>query len=58
MSPGKTVEGLRRAAWWAASLGALAVRAGGLPELPLGHAVALGLVVAALGTAGDLSRAC
>ena len=53
LSPGKTVEGAL------AGLGggvgaALAVRALGLPGLPLFHAIGLGLLVSAAGTAGDL----
>jgi phosphatidate cytidylyltransferase len=53
VSPGKTWEGFA-GGLGGGILGALAVRAALLPELPLGHAAALGLVVAALGTAGDL----
>jgi phosphatidate cytidylyltransferase len=53
VSPGKTWEGFA-GGLVGGTLGALAVRAALLPELPLGHAAALGLVVAALGTAGDL----
>jgi phosphatidate cytidylyltransferase len=55
ISPGKTVEGAV-AALFGGILGALAVRALGLPELPLAHAVGLGLLVAAVGTAGDLAE--
>jgi phosphatidate cytidylyltransferase len=37
-------------------LGALAVRALGLPHLPAPHAAVLGLLVATVGTAGDLAE--
>ncbi len=53
VSPGKTVEG----AWGGLAggvAGALLARALGLPWLDAGAAVALGLVVAALGALGDL----
>jgi phosphatidate cytidylyltransferase len=55
ISPGKTVEGLF-GGLAGGVIGALAVRWAGLRALPLGHAVALGLGVAALGTAGDLAE--
>lgn len=55
ISPGKTVEGLI-GGLAGGVLGALAVRWAGLHSLPLGHAVWLGLGVAALGTAGDLAE--
>jgi phosphatidate cytidylyltransferase len=55
ISPAKTWEGAV-AGLGGGVLGALAVRALGLPELPLAHAVALGLLVAAVGTAGDLAE--
>lgn len=53
ISPGKTWEG----AWaslFGGVLGALTVKFFGLPEMPVAHAVALGLVVAVVGAAGDL----
>jgi phosphatidate cytidylyltransferase len=53
LSPGKSVEGAVGAIAGGV-LGALAVRAIGLPSLALPHAVALGAAVAALGIAGDL----
>jgi phosphatidate cytidylyltransferase len=53
ISPGKTVEGaLGGLAGGVAA--AAAVRALGLPSVPLGHALLLGLGVAALGIVGDL----
>jgi phosphatidate cytidylyltransferase len=55
LSPGKTVEGAFGGLLGGVA-GALAVRALGLPELPLLHAVGLGLMVAALGVAGDLDE--
>lgn len=55
LSPGKTVEGAL-GGLAGGVLGALAVRALGLPEIPLAHAVGLGLGVAALGIAGDLDE--
>jgi phosphatidate cytidylyltransferase len=55
ISPGKTWEGAL-AALGGGILGALAVRALGLPELPAAHAVALGALVAAVGTVGDLAE--
>ena len=36
--------------------GALAVRALGLPSLPLGHALVLGVLVSGLGILGDLDE--
>jgi phosphatidate cytidylyltransferase len=53
LSPAKTVEG-GLAGLVGGAVGALAVGALGLPELPLGHAAALGVAAAAAGTAGDL----
>jgi phosphatidate cytidylyltransferase len=53
VSPGKTVEGAL-AGLLGGAAGALALRSLGLPWLPVGHAVALGVLVAALGAAGDL----
>jgi phosphatidate cytidylyltransferase len=55
LSPGKTVEGAIGGLLGGVA-GALAVRALGLPELPLPHAVGLGVLVAALGVAGDLDE--
>ena len=55
VSPGKTVEGAFGGLVGGVA-GALAVRALGLPGLPLAHAVALGLGVAALGIVGDLDE--
>lgn len=55
ISPGKTVEGALGGLLGGAA-GALVVRQLGLPALPLGHAVGLGLSVAALGVAGDLAE--
>jgi len=53
ISPAKTVEGaLGGLAGGVAA--AAAVRALGLPDVPLAHALLLGLAVAALGIAGDL----
>lgn len=54
ISPGKTVEGAL-GGLLGGVLGALIVRPA-LPSLPLGHAVALGLAVAAAGIAGDLAE--
>jgi phosphatidate cytidylyltransferase len=53
ISPGKTWEGFAGALLGGVG-GALVVRAAAMPELPLADAALLGLVVAALGTAGDL----
>jgi phosphatidate cytidylyltransferase len=53
ISPGKTVEGAAGGLLGGVA-GALLVRWFGLPELPLGHALLLGVLVAALGVAGDL----
>jgi phosphatidate cytidylyltransferase len=53
ISPGKTMEGAL-GGLAGGVLGALAVRALGLPQLPPLHAVFLGVVVAAFGIAGDL----
>ncbi len=53
VSPGKTVEGAIGGVFGGV-VGALAVRALGLPDLPLAHAIMLGMVVAAMGIVGDL----
>jgi len=53
ISPGKTIEGACGGLLGGVAAAA-AVRALGLPTLPLAHALLLGLVVAALGIAGDL----
>jgi phosphatidate cytidylyltransferase len=53
ISPGKTIEGAM-GGLVGGVVGALAVRALGLPDLPLLHAVLLGLAVAGFGVAGDL----
>ena len=53
VSPGKTVEGAVGGLVGGVAAAA-AVRALGLPSVPLGHALLLGLAVAALGIAGDL----
>jgi phosphatidate cytidylyltransferase len=53
ISPGKTVEGALGGLAGGVA-GALAVRATGLPELPLVHALALGVAVAGFGILGDL----
>lgn len=55
ISPAKSVEGAL-GGLVGGVLGALAVRHMGLPELPLGHAVALGAAVAAMGIVGDLEE--
>ena len=55
ISPGKTIEGLL-GGLAGGVLGAVIVRWAGLHSLPLAHAMALGLGVAALGTAGDLAE--
>ncbi len=55
ISPGKSVEGAI-GGLLGGILGALAVRQLGLPGLPLGHAVGLGLAVSALGIVGDLDE--
>lgn len=55
LSPGKTVEGAG-GGLLGGIVGALVVRALGLPALPLSHALALGALVAALGIAGDLDE--
>jgi phosphatidate cytidylyltransferase len=55
ISPGKSVEGAIGGLLGGA-LGAVVVRFLGLPTLPLGHAVALGAAVAALGIVGDLDE--
>jgi phosphatidate cytidylyltransferase len=53
ISPGKTVEGAL-GGLLGGVVGAVSVRAIGLPDLPLPHAIVLGLVVAAMGIVGDL----
>ena len=53
ISPGKTIEGAV-GGLAGGVVAAAAVRALGLPSLPLGHALLLGLAVSALGIAGDL----
>jgi phosphatidate cytidylyltransferase len=53
ISPGKTIEGAAGGLAGGVAAAAL-VRALGLPSIPLGHALLLGLAVAALGVAGDL----
>ena len=55
VSPGKTVEGAV-GGLSGGVVGALAVRALGLPDLPLPHAIVLGGVVAAMGIVGDLDE--
>jgi phosphatidate cytidylyltransferase len=55
VSPGKSVEGALGGLVGGA-IGALAVRAMGLPTLPLAHALGLGIVVAAAGIMGDLDE--
>src|SRR5262249_18467098 len=55
VSPSKTVEGAM-GGLVGGVLGALAVRSLGLPGLPVLHAAALGVVVAALGIVGDLDE--
>ncbi|HVQ28767.1 MAG TPA: phosphatidate cytidylyltransferase [Vicinamibacteria bacterium] len=55
ISPGKTVEGAVGGLVGGVA-GALAVRALGLPGLPLAHAVGLGVGVAILGILGDLAE--
>jgi phosphatidate cytidylyltransferase len=55
VSPGKSVEGAI-GGLLGGVMGALAVRAIGLPALPLEHAVGLGAGVAALGIVGDLDE--
>jgi phosphatidate cytidylyltransferase len=55
ISPGKTWEGAA-AGLLGGVLGALGVRAAGLPDLPLLDAAALGALVAAVGAAGDLAE--
>jgi phosphatidate cytidylyltransferase len=55
VSPGKSVEGAIGGLVGGA-LGALAVRAMGLPALPVAHALGLGVVVAAAGVVGDLDE--
>jgi phosphatidate cytidylyltransferase len=53
ISPGKTVEGAL-GGLVGGVVAALGIRVLGLPDMPLVHAVLLGLVVAAAGIAGDL----
>jgi phosphatidate cytidylyltransferase len=55
VSPNKTVEGAL-GGLVGGVLGAFAVRAAGIPELPAAHAAGLGVVVAALGILGDLDE--
>jgi phosphatidate cytidylyltransferase len=55
VSPNKTVEGALGGLLGGVA-GALAVRQLGLPDLPLAHAAALGLLVSALGIVGDLDE--
>ena len=55
LSPGKTIEGACGGILGGVA-GALAVRAIGLPSLPLAHAFVLGVVVSALGILGDLDE--
>lgn len=55
LSPGKSVEGAI-AGLAGGVLGALAVRAVGLPSLPVVHAALLGAAVAAMGIVGDLDE--
>ena len=55
VSPGKTVEGAL-GGLAGGVLGAFAVRAAGLPDLPALHAACLGLAVAAMGIVGDLDE--
>jgi phosphatidate cytidylyltransferase len=55
VSPGKSVEGAL-GGLVGGIVGALAVRQLGLPDLPVSHAAALGLAVAAMGIVGDLDE--
>ena len=55
ISPGKSVEGALGGLLGGVA-GALAVRALGLPQLPLAHAVVLGAGVAVMGIVGDLEE--
>jgi phosphatidate cytidylyltransferase len=55
LSPGKTVEGALGGLAGGVA-GALLVRALGLPQVPVAHAVGLGILVAVLGIAGDLDE--
>lgn len=55
VSPGKSVEGAL-GGLAGGVLGALAVRHLGLPELPLVHAMGLGVAVSAMGIVGDLDE--
>jgi phosphatidate cytidylyltransferase len=55
VSPNKTVEGFV-GGLLGGVLGAWGVQAFGMPELPLTHALGLGLLTAALGTLGDLDE--
>lgn len=55
LSPGKTIEGAIGGVCGGV-LGALALRAYGLPELPLRDAVGLGVLVSIMGIIGDLDE--
>jgi phosphatidate cytidylyltransferase len=55
LSPGKTIEGALGGVCGGV-LGALALRAWGLPELPLRDAVGLGVLVSVMGIMGDLDE--
>jgi phosphatidate cytidylyltransferase len=55
VSPGKTVEGTLGGLVGAVGM-ALLVRALGLPDLPVAHAIGLGLAVAVAATVGDLAE--
>jgi len=55
LSPGKTVEGAL-GGLAGGVIGALAVRAVGLPNVPIAHAMGLGILVTILGIAGDLDE--
>ncbi len=55
VSPGKSVEGALGGLAGGA-IGAFAVRAMGFPAMPLSHALALGILVAAAGIVGDLDE--
>jgi phosphatidate cytidylyltransferase len=55
VSPSKTVEGAL-GGLFGGVLGALVVRALGMPDLPLAHAIGLGVLASALGIFGDLDE--